>query len=222
VLQTVRPGFQQRTGRAVEVIAGSSVGTTPRAIPVRLRSGEAADLVILFDDAIDGLISERLLVRGSKVRLATSAIGMAVRKGSPKPDIGSAGAVRSALLGAASFAYSASMSGSYVASGLLSKLDLPEEVSRRGVRVTGEPVGIVVARGEAALGFQQVSELLPIEGIDVIGPLPAEIQQLSILSIGIPVTTKDAAGSRALVAYLLSDDVRPDLVGAGLGAIVGA
>ncbi len=222
VLQKVRPGFQQVTERAVEVIAGSSVGTTPRAIPVRLRGSEAADLVILFDDAIDTLIGERLLVQGSKVRLATSAIGVAVRRGSLKADIGSAGAVRSAMLGASSFAYSASMSGNYVASGLLSKLDLPEEVSRRGVRVVGEPVGAVVARGEAALGFQQMSELLPIEGIDVIGPLPADIQQLSILSSGSPVTTKDAVGSRALVAYLLSGDARPALIGAGLGAIVGA
>lgn len=220
ILDQLLPTMQASTGKSVRAISGSSIGTTPRAIPVRLRGGEAADLVILFDQTIDQLIKEGLVARGTKVRLASSGIGMAVKSGSPRPDISSSGALGRALLAASSFAYSASASGLYVSSDMLRKLDLPEEVGRKGFRVLGEPVGAVVARGAADLGFQQMSELLAIEGLDVVGPLPADVQQLSILSAGIPSTSTDAAGARALVDYILSEAVRPVLTEAGLGVDV--
>lgn len=216
-LRELVPGFERDSGSLVLVIEGPSLGTTSRAIPVRLRGGEMADLVILFDDIIDRLVDEGLVMRGSKVTLATSAIGVAVRSGAPRPDVSSSDALRAALLAAGSFAYSASASGVYVASELLAKLGLPEDVGGRGIQVRGEPVGAAVARGAAELGFQQMSELLPVAGIDVLGPLPAGVQQFSVLSAGVPVTAKNIEGARLLIAHVRSSDSLPALFSAGLG-----
>lgn len=216
VLDRLLPAFRQRTGLPVKSIPGASMGTTLRAIPMRLRAGEGADLVILFDETIDELVDEGYVVRGSKLRLAASSIGLAVRSGAAHPDISSASALGQALRAATSFAYSASASGAYVASGLLQKLDLPDSVGAKGFRVMGEPVAAVVARGEAELGFQQMSELLAIEGVDVVGPLPSEVQLRSILSAGIPSSVTRESGARALVSYLLSDEACTVMTDAGL------
>ena len=222
VLNDLLPAFHCKTGQPVKVVAGSSIGTTSRAIPVRLRAGEMADLVILFDDTVDELMDEGLVARGTKIRLATSAIGVAVPRGAARPDIGSVAALRRAMFAAKSFAYSASASGIYVATELARKLDLPAEVCSRGFCVTGEAVGAVVARREAELGFQQMSELLPIKGIDVLGALPADVEQLSIISAGIPGRATNAPVARALVSHLQCKELRPVLLRYGLGVGIGS
>ena len=119
VLDRLLPHFRSDIGSSIRVVRGPSIGTGPRALPVRLRAGEASDLVILFEGAIDALIDEGLILAGTKTRLASSGIGVAVRHGAPQPDVSSPDALRQALLTARSFAYSSSASGIYVKGALL-------------------------------------------------------------------------------------------------------
>lgn len=215
-LDRLLPSFQQLTDCSVRVVAGPSVGNNPRALPGRLRAGEAADLVILFEEAVDVLIEEGLLTAGTRTRLAVSSIGVAVKRGTAEPDIGSAHALRRALTAARSFAYSSSASGIYVSTKLMQALDLPDGIARRGMRVEGETVGAVLARGGAELGFQQLSELVPVEGITVLGPLPGDLQQRTILAAALPAKARNQAGAHALIEHLLSARARKVLVEAGL------
>jgi molybdate transport system substrate-binding protein len=162
--ETLSPGFAKRTGETIVTVA-TSMGLGADAIPSRVRRGEAVDVVILPEAGIDALIENGLILAGTKVTLARSAIGMAVRAGAARPDIGTVEALKRALLAARSVAYSASVSGDYLANVLFPRLGIVEEMKARSRRIERERVGAVVARGEAELGFQQISELLPIPGI---------------------------------------------------------
>ena len=144
------------------------MGNAPDAIPVRLERGEAADIVIMAGPALDDLIKKGKVMPGSRVDLVRSAIGFAVRSGAPKPDISTMAALKKTLLDAKSIAYSASASGVYFSTELLQKMGIAEQVLPKSKRVVSERVGTVVARGDAELGLQQVSELIPIAGIDYI------------------------------------------------------
>ena len=163
---------------------GSSVAGSPMSIPDRLARGEPADLVIMAGAGIDRLIAEGRVAEGSRVDLAGSGIGIAVRAGAPRPAIGSAEALKQSLLEAQSVAHSTSASGIYI-KGLLQRLGVTPVLAERIRPVEGEPVGRVVARGEAEIGFQQMSELLPVRGIDIVGPLPPEIQEITMFSAGL-------------------------------------
>jgi molybdate transport system substrate-binding protein len=171
------------------------MGNTPGAVPARIRRREPIDVVIMLGDALGDLIKEGKVIADSRVDLARSSIGVAVRTGAPKPDISSVDAVRLALLAAKSIAYSDSASGVYVSTELFKRLDIVDQVAGKSRMIPAEPVGAVVARGEAKLGFQQMSELKPIAGIELIGPLPPELQKITIFSAGIVVgaTEPDAA-----------------------------
>ena len=195
------PAFERATGHKVTAQWGSSLGNAPTSIPSRLRRGEAIDLVILAGDPLDRQIAEGKVVAGSRVDLARSGIGVAVRAGARKPDIGSADALKHALLRAKSIAYSSSASGVYLES-LFQRLGIAEALESKIRRVEGEPVGQVVARGDAEIGFQQVSELLPVAGIDYVGPLPAEIQEITVFAAGIPVGAPHPDAARVLTRYL--------------------
>jgi molybdate transport system substrate-binding protein len=164
--------FEQATGAHLETVWGPSMGTTPGAIPVRLARGESADVVIMVRSALDELAMKGEVEQGSQVDLARSRIGMAVRAGAAIPDISSVETFRRALLQARSVAYSDSASGVYIASTLFKRLGIEEEMTPKSRQIPAEPVGLVVARGEAEIGFQQMSELLPIPGITIVGPLP--------------------------------------------------
>jgi hypothetical protein len=138
-----------------------------------------------------------------------SRIGVAVRAGAPKPDIGSVDALVRAVRAARSIAYSASVSGTYLATELFPRLGLAEEIAAKGRRIESERVSAVVARGDAELGFQQISELLPIDGIDYVGPLPDSVQRVSTFSAGIAVGARSPAAARELVAFLASPALGP-------------
>ncbi len=197
------PGFERDSGRKVESIWGGSMGTAPTTIPNRLRRGEVYDVVIMAREGLDELIREGRVAAGSRVDLARSMIGVAVRAGAPRPDIGSVDALKRALAQAQSVAYSSSASGVYL-KGLFERLGLGDMMKIKGRQVSGDPVGAFLARGEVELGFQQISELLPVEGIDFVGPLPDEVQEVTVFSGGLGAAAPRALAARELLQYLAS------------------
>jgi molybdate transport system substrate-binding protein len=158
------------------VTAATSMGTGSESIPSRIARGEAVDVVIVADDSLEQLIKEGRVLADSRVPLARSSIGMAVRAGAPKPDISSLDGLKRTLLQAKSVAYSASVSGVYISTELYQRLGIADDMRAKSHRIDRERVGAVVARGEAEIGFQQISELLPVPGISYVGPLPPEVQ----------------------------------------------
>ena len=186
------------------VTAATSMGTGSDSIPSRLARGESVDVVIVAADALDELIKKGLVVAGSRVDLARSSIGMAVRAGARKPDITSVDGLKQALLEAKSVAYSASVSGDYIVSALFPRLGIADQLRSKSLRIERERVGAVIARGEAEIGFQQISELLPIDGITIVGPLPPEVQRVTVFSAGIAAGSTHPAAARDLVRFLVS------------------
>ena len=210
------PQFERATGNTVVTAYGPSMGTTENAIPVRLARGEAADVLIMVGDALGEMIEQGKAVRTSRVDLVRSPIGIAVRAGTPKPDIGTPDALKQALLNAKSIAYSDSASGVYVGTELFKRLGIAAEMKAKAKMIPAEPVASVVARGDAELGFQQISELLPIAGADLVGPLPPDVQKITIFSAGITSSATQPEAGRALIAFLASAGAAPTLKKAGL------
>src|SRR3954469_19806453 len=205
------PQFERATGNTVVTAYGPSMGTTENAIPVRLARGEAADVLIMVGDALGEMIEQGRAVRNSRVDLVRSPIGIAVRAGTPKPDIGTPEALKQVLLHAKSVAYSDSASGVYVATELFKRLGIAADMKDKARMIPAEPVASVVARGDAELGFQQISELLPIAGADLVGPLPPEVQKITVFSAGITANAHQPEAGSALIAYLASAAVAPVL-----------
>ena len=217
-LLELAPGFERATGHHV-VAATTTMGVGENSIPSRLQRREPADVVILDDDAMRQLIADGAVVAASRTPLARSGIGMAVRAGTPKPDISTVEALRRTLLAASSIAYSSSVSGRYLTTELFQRLGIAEQMASKSRRIEGERVGAVVARGEAELAFQQTSELLPVPGIDYIGPLPSDVQRVSVFSAGVTAHSRnrDAAGS--LIRFLASADVAATVSATGLDPV---
>lgn len=165
----------------------------------RLKGGETTDVVILSDAALAELMKAGIVAE--RFPLARSGIGVAVRAGAPRPDIASADALKRAVLSARSVVYSTGPSGIYLAN-LFERMGIAPQIRDKVRQVQGEPAGAVVARGEAELGFQQMSELLPVSGIDIIGPLPPEIQETTVFSAGLHSQAQAPDAARALIAYL--------------------
>jgi molybdate transport system substrate-binding protein len=188
--------------RATQIKVVTSFGGDD--IPKRLEGGEPADVVIIWRVHLDKLVKEGLVVQGSEVDVVGSLIGVAVRDGIPKPDISSVDALRLALLNAKSIAYSASISGVYVSTELFPKLGITEQVKGKGKRIEGMRVGAAIARGDAEIGFQQISELLPISGIQYVGPLPPEVQRVTIFSAGSVKNAQNSSAVHALIRFLTS------------------
>ena len=202
------------------VTAATSIGTGETSIPNRLRLGEPVDVVIVADAVLVEFIKEGLLIAESYTPVARSAIGMAVRAGAPKPDISTVDALKRTLLQAHSIAYSASVSGEYLSNELLQRLGIADHVLSKCRRIEGgERVGAVVARGEAELGFQQISELLPIPGIDHVTPLPPEAQKVSVFSAGVARSTADSEAAYTLIRFLASPEASGAITKSGLEPI---
>jgi molybdate transport system substrate-binding protein len=216
------PEFERTTGNTVVTAFGPSMGTTPQAIPMRIARGEKVDVVILVGDALGGLIAQGKVVAASRVDLVRSPIGIAVRAGAPKPDIGSVEGVKRALLAAKSIAYSDSASGVYVETELFRRLGIEDAVKGKSRMIPAEPVGGVVARGEAEIGFQQISELLPVAGIDIVGKLPPELQKITVFAAGVTTAAEQPGAGAALIAFLAAPAAAPVLVKSGLEPIAAA
>ncbi len=171
-------------------------------IKERIEAGEAFDLVIVGAPEVDKYIAEGKFVAGSRVDLAKSGVGVAVKAGAPKPDISSGEAVKKAILAAKSVGYSSGPSGVYVQA-LIQKLGIADEVKTKARQTApGSRVGQLLARGEAELGFQQISELIHEAGVDYVGPLPPDIQNFTNYSSGVGSASKSQAAAKALQAFL--------------------
>ncbi|MBU7574222.1 MAG: substrate-binding domain-containing protein [Hydrogenophaga sp.] len=201
VLAELGAAFEQRTGCAVAIEAVGGVDAAKR-----VAAGERFDVVILASDAIDKLIAAGHLQAGSRVDLVRSSVAVAVRAGAPVPDIGSEAALKRAVLAARSISYSTGPSGVALAA-LFERWGVADEVRARTVQAPpGVPVGTLVARGEVELGFQQLSELIHVDGITLVGGMPPEVEITTIFSAGLPVDGLHAARVRALLEFMTSPD----------------
>ena len=220
VYSELGPAFERTSGHHLVTTRGPSMGDSPEAIPARLARGEAADVVILDGAAADELGSKGLVRADSKINLARSLIGMVVRAGAARPDIGSVEAFRSTLLAAKSIAYSDSSSGTYLATTLFTRLGVADQVVSKSRKVrgppSGEPVAKDVARGEAEIGFQQVSELIDVPGISFVGTIPDELQPMTFFAGALASTVRQPEAASALIRFLASPEAAPVILKAGL------
>lgn len=190
-----------RQGQAVEVQL-ESVGGVDAAR--RVQAGEAFDLVMLAQDAIDKLSASGHVVEGSRVDIVHSGVAVAVPAGAPRPDIGSEEALKRAVLGAPSLSYSTGPSGVQLMK-LFERWGIADHLRSRIVQAPpGVPVGSLVAQGQAALGFQQLAELIHVQGIELLGPLPPAVQITTVFSGGVAAASTQADAARALLAFFAS------------------
>lgn len=213
------PEFERATGHKVLTARGPSMGTTVNAIPVRLERGEPADVLIMVGYALKDLADKGKVMPGSSVDLVKSPIGVAVKAGAPKPDISSADALKRALLAAKTIAYSDSASGVYVSTEMFQKLGIAEAMKDKARKIPATPVAEIVARGDAEIGFQQISELKAVTGVDIVGPLPDELQKITVFSAGIATGSKEPDAGKALIKFLASSAAREAIVKSGLDPI---
>jgi molybdate transport system substrate-binding protein len=220
VYSELGPAFERASGHHLITTRGPSMGDSPEAIPTRLTQGELADVVILDGGIAEELGNKGLVRADSKIQLARSLIGMVVRAGAVKPDIGSVEALRNTLLAAKSIAYSDSGSGTYLSTTLFPTLGIADQVMGKSRRVrgppTGEPVAAVVARGEAEIGFQQVAELIHVPGITFVGTIPTEVQPTVFFSGAVTIAATQPEAAAALIRFLSSADAAPVIMKAGL------
>jgi molybdate transport system substrate-binding protein len=199
VLAELVEAYRAATGTEVRV---ESVGGVDAA--KRVQAGETFDLVVLASDAIDKLQASGHVVAGSRVDIVHSGVAVAVRAGSPRPDIGTEEALKAAVLAAPSIGYSTGPSGVQLMA-LFQRWGIAEQLGGRVVQAKpGIPVGSMVAQGDAALGFQQLAELIHVQGIDLLGPMPAAVQIDTIFAGGVAAAAVQPEAARALLQYLAS------------------
>lgn len=197
LLSALADRYRDETGREVVTEAAGGVD-----VAKRIEAGEAADVVVLSANAIDKLIVSGKVRAGSRVDLVRSGVSVAVRAGAPKPDISSEEAVKRAVLAAKTLSYSTGPSGVYLEK-LFDRWGILESIQGRiVVPRPGIPVGSLIAKGEVELGFQQLSELMSLPGVDVVGPLPDSIQTITVFSGGLLSSSDDPEGGRALLQFL--------------------
>lgn len=213
------PIYEQATGHKVISAFGASIGNAPDSIPSRFARGEQFDLVILSEGGLKALMAQGKVLPDSRMDMARSQIGVAVKKGTPKPDISTVEALRQTLLNAQSVAYSASASGTYLSTELFPKLGVAERLSQTGKKIFSERVGAVVARGDAELGFQQVSELIYFKELDFVGTLPDEVQQTIFFSAGIVADSGQKDLARHFAQFLSSASVAGIVRATGLDPV---
>ena len=223
VYSELGPAFERASGHRLITTRGPSMGDSPEAIPTRLARGELADVVIVNGGIADELGNKGLLRADSTVQLARSLIGMVVREGAVKPDIGSVEALRNTLLAAKSIAYSDSGSGIYLSTTLFPKLGIADQIAGKSQKVRGPPSGelvaAVVARGEAEIGFQQVAELIHAPGVTFVGAIPTEVQPTVFFLGAITSAATQPEAAVALIRFLSSPEAAPVILKAGLTPI---
>ena len=206
------PRFEAATRIEIDTEYGASTGGAPDSIPERLKRGEQFDVLILSRTSLDQLTEAGHVVADSRTDVARSLIGMAVAEGAPVPDISTSEKFIEALLAVDSIGYSASISGTYLSTDLLPRIGIWEQIESKSLRIESERVAAVVARGDVAVGFQQVSEILAVDGAILVGPIPDEYQKETTFSAGVTTNTRYPEAAARLVSYLawvgVSDVVR--------------
>jgi len=191
------PQFEKASGHKVTTVFTGTLDALKR-----LSSGETYDLLIMARQQIDELSQNGKVVAGSRTDIAKSGVGMAVGKGKPKPDISTVDALKKTLLAAKSIGYSTGPSGIYVVT-MFQKMGIADEIKGKLKQTpTGVFVGSIIASGEAEIGFQQVSELSFFPGVDYVGPIPTEVQLITVFSAGLPAGSKETGAAKALVSFV--------------------
>jgi molybdate transport system substrate-binding protein len=213
------PRFERTSGHRVVIAWGPSSGISPDAIPVRLESGEKPDMLIMVEASFDNLAAQGKFLAGERKAFALSRIGVGVKSGSAKPSVGSVDTLRQTLLNARSVGYSEGASGVYVATELLIRLGIAEEVMPKARKITGELVGHAIARGEVEIGLQQISELKTVPGVDYAGPLPEAVQKASVMVAAIALHAQEPEAAKAFISFLTSADAASILEKSGLDPV---
>lgn len=214
--EALAPQFEAKYGVKITTVQGPSMGASPQAIPTRLERGEKADVVILADSALEKLIDQGRVIPSSRTDLVKSLIAMAVKEGAPVPKLTTKDDLIKVLLDAKSVAVSSSASGVYLSTRMYQALGIQEQLKDKTRTITTEPVAKVVARGEADVGFQQLSELKPIKGITIVGPIPPEVQKTTVFSAGVVKGAPNEKAAYELVRFLSSDVALPVIRESGL------
>lgn len=212
------PQFEKETGIVLETHKGSSSGGAPDSIPERLKRGEYADVVILSENGFKNISNLGFVRSDTRTDLVRSKIGMSVKEGSVIPDISTREKFISVLRDAESIGYSASASGRYLSTKLWPKIGIWEEIKPKSTRVLSERVAAVVARGDLEIGFQQISEILPIPGAAYAGPIPEELQKVTVFTTGVTVNGNSDLALQ-LISYLSDADKAETIESVGLEAI---
>ncbi len=211
------PAFEQASGHKLLIAWGPSYGSSADAIPTRIKNHEPVDVLIMVGAALDQQWDDGKFIAGSRADLAQSGVGVGVRHGAPRPDISSPDALKQALLSARSIGYSEGASGTYISGTLFKKLGIVEQVAPKVRLVHGkELVGEVIARGEVEIGLQQISELRVVPGVDYVGPLPADLQKISLISAVIARDASPLAPAQELMAFLQSPAAAAMFIQSGL------
>lgn len=206
--------FARARGVSIVTVRGGSTGDGPGAIPGRIARGEAADVVIVAVEGMMEMIAAGTVDASSRVDLARTGVGVAVRRNTPRPDVSSVESLRRALLEAESVAYSRGPSGTHVSAVVLPALGIVDQVVAKAVITNNVPDAL--ASGGAELGFQQVSELVPVSAIDFAGPLPEELQLFTDYAAALVAGTRHPDLARALIDHLASDAADPVVARVGL------
>lgn len=220
-MRELQPRYKQASGNTLVISWGPSSGTSKDAIPVRLQNGESPDVLIMISTFLDKLVAEGKFTPASRLDLARSLVGVAVKAGAPAPDVSTPGALRAALLAARSIGYSEGASGVYVSTQLLQKLGIADQVAPEMKKITGELVAEAVARGEVELCLQQVSELKAVAGVTYLGPLPQAVENPAVVVVAIAAKAQEPEAARSFVDFLTSPQGASALNGSGLDPIAG-
>jgi molybdate transport system substrate-binding protein len=219
-LQKLLPEYERLNNCKVDLAFGSSIGAAHDSIPTRLSQGQTFDVFILARSALDEFSEKGKINSDSRVDLVASTIGAAVRAGDPIPDIKTVDALKNTLLTIGRIAYSASASGTYLSTELFPQLGIADEMAIKARKIFSERVGTILVRNEADFGFQQMSELLPIPGITIVGELPPEVQRPFFFSAGIGADTQKENQARDLIEFLASEKVAEKIQESGLKPVL--
>lgn len=210
--QELQPAFEKTTGIKIAVTRGPSQGVGPDTIGNQLHNGAPADVVIMSREGLDELIAEGWIVAGTDVNLGQAPLGMSVRAGAPKPDISTVEAFKQAMLHANSVTFPGSTTGMYMVNTLFPKLGIAKEMA---AKTTSTGVA-AVAKGDAEIAVQPVSELLHVPGTQFVGTIPAELQYISVFSAAIVRVSKEPEAAKQLLAFLTSEKAKAAIKKSGM------
>lgn len=216
-MEHLQPAYEKASGNTLSFSWGPSMGTSPESIPERIRHKEPMDLAIMADETLELLSATGAFDMTTRREIADSRIGVGVPHGKPKPDVSSVAALKAALLNADKIAYSQGASGVYIRTELFQRLGISDQVKNKTVEIAGkELVGTALARGDADIGMQQISELKVTPGVDYLGPLPEALQKVSRFCATVAHQTQNAVPAREFIAFLNSPAARQLLEESGL------